>query len=75
MGNDNEKQISALEEWFVSQMRPKKLHGPGNFESSYDKEFEESCFLLSSHTNKDVKTLTVVEFYIIILSLKKVKKK
>jgi len=56
-------------------MRPKVLHGKDNFERAYEKEFEESCYLLSPHTNKDVKTLTPIEFYIIILSLKKVKKK
>ena len=75
LGEDTTKAIEGMEAWFLAQMKPKKLHGEGNFESAYDKEFEESCYLLSPYTNKDAKTLTVTEFYIIILSLKKVKKK
>jgi len=68
LGEDIGKGVNKLNEWFLEQIRPIKL---SEFEINYDKEFEETCFLLSKHTNKDPKLLTVTEFYTIIIHLKK----
>lgn len=71
LGEDVSKGIDILDKWFTDQINPIDLK---TFEANYEKEFEEICFLLSKHTNKPVKELSVVEFYTIILHLKKQKK-
>lgn len=74
LGEDTSKGIEKLQQWFINQIKPIELDGADSFETKYDKDFEETCFLLSKHTNKDPKLLTVREFYTIILYLKKEKK-
>lgn len=71
LGEDLKKNYDVLNQWFIDQIKPKKLYGIDSFENTYDKEYEESCCLLSKYTNKDPKQLTVKEFYIIIISLNK----
>jgi hypothetical protein len=75
LGEDKTKEISVIEQWFLDNMKPKKLHGYDSFESVYDRDFEQTCFLLSKHTNKDPKMLTVTEYFTIIAYLKNNKPK
>lgn len=71
LGEDLEDKIKVLEQWFLDKINPINLK---DFETNYDNEYEETCFLLGKHTNKDPKKLTVKEFYTIIIHLKKPKK-
>lgn len=54
---------------------PKVFSGTESFEISYQKNFQYLCFSLSSHTNENVKEMTVFEVYALLEMLKKQERK
>ena len=51
-------------------IQPKNFIGAFSEELKYDREFEKSCIELSKHTNKDVKRMTVKEYFALINYIK-----
>ena len=54
---------------------PKTYQGSDGLEVQFIKDFEESYILLSQHVNKDPKTMTVLEYYQTLETVKKQVKK
>lgn len=67
---DKHNKIEEINRWIVTQIKPKNV---SKEEMMLEKNYEELCILLGKHTNKEVKRMTVFEYYT-LLSLIKQKK-
>ena len=47
-------------------IKPKKFEDKRNFEIEYENSFEKTCIMLSKETNKDVKQMTVREYFALV---------
>lgn len=69
----NDERLSKIEEinkWIVTQIKPKDVTRE---EREMDRSYEEVCLLLARHTNKEVKRMTVFEFYTLLHLIKQKK--
>lgn len=63
LNKDVSREIESINEYFISIINPPSYNGSSSIEIKYELSFEQTCHFLSKHTNKDVKKLTVKEFY------------
>ena len=70
---DNSKEIEEVNQYFRSQIKPKKFSGKESIELETERDFERMCIVLQSYTYQKVKTLTVKEFYSLIVFIKEQK--
>ena len=54
------KKIRDIDAFFIKQLTPKDFE---KLEIKVELDFEKMCHYLSEHTNKDVKKMTVKEFF------------
>jgi CRISPR/Cas system CSM-associated protein Csm2 small subunit len=69
---DKQKKIDNIDEYFRSLIDPKDY---GKVEPMVELDFERMCHQLSEHTNRDVKKMTVKEFYSLMDVVEKKNKK
>jgi hypothetical protein len=62
-GEGDAAKIERLTQALLLHVKPKSFVGKDNAEIRYEKNFERLCLYLSEYTNKDVKSLTTMEFY------------
>ena len=58
--------LTIAMQMIATLIKPKKFDEKKNFEIEYENNFEKTCIMLSQHTNKDVKQLTVREYFALI---------
>jgi CRISPR/Cas system CSM-associated protein Csm2 small subunit len=58
--DETQRKIEAVDDWFRSLINPQDF---GKIEPLVELDFERLCHQLSEHTNRDVKRMTVKEFY------------
>jgi len=74
-GVDLTEEILKIDTFLMTHIKPEVFHGKDSIELKYQKEFEEMCFILNQLTNKEAKSMTVVEYYTAYEMLKKQKPK
>ena len=67
---ENEK-LKEIERRLLELSRPKNFIGNQSEEIKFEKNFQALCHGLNSHTNKDVKKMSVLEVYTLMEMLKK----
>lgn len=65
-----DQEIKKHERYFVSLLRPKEFIGQQSVELKVERDFEKLCIVLEKHTTRDVKRLTVREFYALLAYIK-----
>jgi len=65
------KRLFKAEQALLNLFRPKNFIGTNSYEIAFEKNFQVLCHGLNSHTNKDVKRMTVLEAYSLMEMLKK----
>lgn len=70
-GVDNWLQIRKIDDDMFSRYRPNNFVGSESVEVKYDRQFEDSCLLISQKTNADAKRMTVLQFYNAIDNIKR----
>lgn len=65
--------VDELERYFTSMIRPANFTGNDSIEIRYERDFEDLCHSLSSHTNVPVKSMSTKEFYSLIDHVKRKK--
>lgn len=68
---NNTDEIEAIDSYMLSLHKPKLFNGSSSIEIKYDKQFENSCLLISQKANLDAKKMNVLEFYNAIENIKK----
>lgn len=63
-------EIKRIEQYFVNQIKPKEFTGPGSLELKIERDYEKLCIVLEKHTTRDVKRMTVKEFYALLSYIK-----
>jgi hypothetical protein len=58
-----EEQIERLEEFLYGMINPNSYSGKDGFEAKFIRSYEEMSFILSQHSSRDTKTMTVREYY------------
>ncbi len=69
-GADNKKQIETIDALMFGMHTPKQYAGSGSVEIKYDKQFENTCFLIAQKTSMDAKKMTVLQFYNTVNNIK-----
>ena len=67
---DNSEQIDSIDSLMLSMQTPKSYIGTESVEVKYDKQFENTCLLISQKTSMDAKKMTVLQFYNAIENIK-----
>lgn len=67
---DNSKQIEFIDMDMLNMYTPKVYAGCESVEIKYDKQFENTCLLISQKVNVDAKKMTVLQFYNAIENIK-----
>ncbi len=67
---DRTEEIQRYERYFVSIIKPKDFTGPGSVELKIERDFEKLCIILEKHTTRNVKQMTVKEFYALLSYIK-----
>lgn len=67
---DYSEEIKKHERYFVSQIKPKEFMGGASVELKIERDFEKLCIVLEKHTTRNVKKLTVREFYALLSHIK-----
>jgi len=68
------KKLYEIEVSMLNLVRPKNFIGTDSYEIQFEKNYQTVCHGLNSHTNKDVKKMTVLEVYTLMEMLKKKEK-
>lgn len=68
---DAKKKLFEIEVAMLNIVRPKNFYGSESYEIQYEKNYQTVCHGLNSHTNKDVKKMTILEVYSLMELLKK----
>jgi hypothetical protein len=68
------KNLYEIEVSMLNLVRPKNFIGTDSYEIQFEKNYQTVCHGLNSHTNKDVKKMTVLEVYTLMEMLKKKEK-
>jgi hypothetical protein len=69
--NQENEKLREIERRLLEMSRPKNFMGNQSEEIKFEKNFQVLCHSLNSHTNKDVKKMSVLEVYSLIEMLKK----
>ena len=64
------KKLYKIEQALLNLFRPKNFIGQENYEVEYEKNYQVLCHSLNSHTNDNVKEMTVLEVYSLMEMLK-----
>jgi len=69
------KKLFKIEVALLNMFKPKNFIGSTSHEVAFEKNFQMLCHSLNSHTNENVKNMTVLETYSLLEMLKKQEKK
>lgn len=70
---DRYDDISRIDDFLLSMVKPKIFYGRESMEIKYDKQFEDMSLLLSHELNVDIDKLSVLQYYNSFEYLKKLK--
>jgi len=62
-GQSTENQVKDIEGKIFEQYKPTKFDGSGGAEIQMVKNFEQMCLVITKHTGRDAKKMTVLEYY------------
>ena len=65
------KKLFKAEQALLNLYRPKHFGAQENYEVEFEKNYQVLCHSLNSHTNENVKKMTVLETYSLMEMLKK----
>lgn len=68
--HNNKEQIEQIDAKLFKQYTPKSFIGEKSIEISYDKSFESACLLIAQKSSLNPKSLTVLQFYSALNSIK-----
>ena len=68
---ESEKKLFKIEQALLNLYRPKNFTRQENYEVEFEKNYQVLCHALNSHTNGNVKEMTVLEVYSLMEMLKK----
>ena len=63
LGKDRKQDLEAVEDEIFSRLKPQNYSGKNGIEVNHIKGFKETCILLLQHVPKDPESMTVLEFY------------
>jgi hypothetical protein len=63
LDEDVTEKLQANLRYFKSLVRPKSFRGNQSVELKYDRDFEKTNNTLQTHTSKDVRAMTVKEYF------------
>jgi len=63
LGKDVEKKLKTNEDYFKSIIKPQNFRDENSIELKYDRDFEKTNNILSTHTSRDVTMMTVKEYF------------
>ena len=67
-----DKEIESIDDSIIRLLAPKSFNGRSSVEIQYDKQFEETCLMLSQEGHvADPRKLTVLQFYGAVATIKK----
>lgn len=67
---DYSKEISAIDRDLLNLYFPKTFINENSAEIQYDKQFENACLLISQKSSLDVHSMTTLQFYIVLDTIK-----
>jgi hypothetical protein len=63
-GGDIESQIATIDDFIMSQIKPKNYHGANGLEAKMIANFEETCVILSqNHVSSNPREMTTLSYY------------
>lgn len=68
---DLSDEIQEIDDYSLSLYKPKMFFGKKSVEIQYDKQFENSCLLISKQTGSNAKSMTVLQYYNALELIKK----
>lgn len=68
---DLSDEIQEIDDYSLSLYKPKIFFGKKSVEIQYDKQFENSCLLISKETGSNAKSMTVLQYYNALELIKK----
>lgn len=68
---DLSDEIREIDDYSLSLYKPKIFFGKKSVEIQYDKQFENSCLLISKQTGSNAKSMTVLQYYNALELIKK----
>lgn len=68
---DYSEQINEIDSYSFSLYKPKPFYGKSSVEIAYDKQYENSCLLISKQTGVDAKKMTVLQYFNALELIKK----
>lgn len=68
---DYSEQIQEIDNYSFSLYKPKVFYGNKSVEISYDKQYENSCLLISKEMGADAKKMTVLQYFNALELIKK----
>jgi hypothetical protein len=63
---EQENKFTQTQQAFLDMIKPKVFYGVDSAEIEHEKDFEALCNRIAPHTNKDIKLMSVFEFYSLI---------
>lgn len=72
--SEAQKKLMEVELAMLNMVRPKNFIGAESYEIQYEKNYQTVCHGLNSHTNKDVKKMTILEVYSLMEMIQKQEK-
>ena len=74
-GKEESKEVDDIDFYFLGLLKPKSFTGSGSYEIQFELNFETLCHSLAEHSNgREIKTMTVLEVYSLMLLIKKKEK-
>lgn len=73
-GKDNTKLINTIDKYILGYIDISSFNGFGD-DKQHDKDFEQLCSYLQKETMRNVKEMTVFEFYSLMTTIKRKSKK
>ena len=64
------KELFKIEQALLELHKPKNFYGTESYEVTTEKNFQYLCHALNSHTNQNVKEMSVIEAYSLMEMLK-----
>lgn len=65
------KKLFKIEKELLELFKPKNFVGAESYEVAFEKNFQMLCHSLNSHTNENVKNMTILEVYTLMEMIKK----
>lgn len=69
--HNNDKEIEDIDVYLFGMYHPNVFIGSSSVEIKYDKQFDNSCILISQKANLDARSMTVLQFYNVLDIIKK----